>query len=175
MRPVDLTEVKAKIDIEYKIIDKNEIIDYYEELNFNLKNTFKEKVKRDEIGIFAYFKNHIVGYVWISFSKKTELLSINPIIELQQNQAYIYYCHTFEHYRGKNIYPYLLFIASKYAFTRKNMKKILIDTSPDNIASQHGIKKIGFKERYIVSILRLFGYIVSKKRSSNVEQFSTPG
>jgi ribosomal protein S18 acetylase RimI-like enzyme len=154
---------KAIIPFDHTFIIKTTDLDSIKGLTKEKINIFRSKLTNGDIGIIALENNNCIGYAWASISKNRNNQLDNPVIELKKNNAYIYYCHTILDYRGRGIYPQLLSLLAIKLF-KEDIIEIIIDTSPNNVASQRGLLKVGFHEIYRAKILRLFGLVVWNKK-----------
>ena len=89
-------------------------------------------------------KNKITGYYFMCKISDFKPYPYNKLSLFQGEKShYIFFCHTFSEYRGKNIYPYVLTQICKDV--EKNSGVAFISTDIDNIPSQKGIEKAGFR------------------------------
>lgn len=153
-----LSLVDPRINVSYtwtREDNYDQVLAFREE---NVAKSFKSMLDVGQKGIFAIHRGRTVAHCWALTAKNVEPGSrVNGLISLREDEAYIHFCHTDRNYRGNNIYPFLLSVLSKHLFEVEKMKAIFIDTSLDNIASQKGIRKVGFQERYLITTLRLVG------------------
>lgn len=70
-------------------------------------------------------------------------------------------CYTYESFRGKSIYPYMLQKASIDALQKNDEVYVLV--SPDNISSIKGIEKSGFILLCNIQAIRIGYFFVLKK------------
>ncbi len=70
-------------------------------------------------------------------------------------------CYTYESFRGKSIYPYMLQKTSIDALQKNNEVYVLV--SPDNIPSIKGIEKSGFILLCSIQAIRIGYFFVFKK------------
>ena len=163
---LSLREVIPKIDISWTWIDKDNyarVLDFREE---RIAESFRNMLKAKQKGIFAIHQNDYIAHCWayIGMGILDKNIETNELIKIQKGEAYIYFCHTAHNYRGNNIYPYLLYLMSKHLFEVEGVSRVFIDTNVDNTASQSGIKKAGFHERFLVKRLRLLGITIINRR-----------
>lgn len=154
------SEYMASINFDYKFVSSISDLNNITNLAAGEKAIFSTKLNNGEIGIFALIENDFIAYAW-SKQPGVYYQNDNPLISLSESEAYLYYCHTVENFRGYGIYPRLLILLSEKMF-KSGVKVIYVDTSPINIASQRGIGKVGFKKMHTIRILRLFGITVKK-------------
>lgn len=89
-------------------------------------------------------KNNITGYYFVCKILDFKPYPYNKLPLFQGDKShYIFFCHTFSEYRGNNIYPYVL--TQIYEDVRKNSGLAFISTGVNNISSQRGIEKAGFR------------------------------
>jgi len=148
--PKMIAPVVPKIDIRYvKVQTISELNRYKHD-----ENSRKEFVKFKYFlkhGVRIYLAKHnknIVGYYLLADLDKFKpyLYNNHPIFQSSKRRYYIFHCRTFEQYRGNRIYPYMLTVMCGDVFSENKNSIIFISTSADNIASQKGIEKTGFKK-----------------------------
>lgn len=83
--------------------------------------------------------NQLLSYGWINPTENHLLGELNLMMHIT-NCEVLYDFNTFEKYRGRNYYPYLL-----QKISERNSKSKLIYSFPGNIASVKGITKAHFK------------------------------
>ena len=89
-------------------------------------------------------ENNITGYYFVCKISDFKPYPHNKLPLFQGDKSYyIFFCHTFSEYRGKNIYPYVLTQICKDIV--KNSGVAFISAGIDNIPSQKGIEKAGFR------------------------------
>lgn len=155
----NLSQVNPKIEIDWIWINDTNFMKVLAFREESVSRAFKKILKTgQEKGIFAIYQNQAVAHCWARIGKNTvNNTKMHDLISIQNKDAYIHFCHTDCNYRGNNIYPFLLYVLSKYLFEVEKVNTIFIDTSIDNISSQKGIEKVGFREKYLIKRFQLFG------------------
>lgn len=132
--PVE-TSLKEKIEI-CPIKDGRDV----EQLrDIQVKNAFEKMKKNGQICIGAYVNGKLAGHA----------ACILPEIEYGpfrvKESAYIHYCYVDPEWRGFGIYPNMLSWIVKMVLDKYHIPRVTITTSEENVASQNGLKKIGFR------------------------------
>lgn len=86
------------------------------------------------------FENVLASYGWINPTGKHNIGELDLPMDLGNNIDSLYDFYTFEAYRGKGLYPYLL-----QKICTRNKKVKLIYVFPSNTSSVNGIKKAEFQ------------------------------
>ena len=158
-------EVQSKLPVCQEPITQDNYKRVIEVINLeSYKESFKKMLDQGQIGIFAIYNNRAVGYNWAYIGRVYNKISkkrADDLIKLKNDKALIHFCRTAEDYKGNKIYPFLLSKLSKILFSKYNIKNIYIDTDIENIPSQKGIEKAGFRKIYLVKRLKLLGFFIS--------------
>ena len=145
---MDIPVIHPRIAIKYMIIsNKNKLEILSNNINFR-KNLIKFKYFIDKgciIYLAIHNNNDIVGYYIISrlCEYKPYLYLNNPLFE-GDNKYYIFFCHTFYEFENNGIYSYILTQICNDVI-RDTDTEVFISSDAENIASQKGIEKAGFK------------------------------
>jgi hypothetical protein len=84
--------------------------------------------------------NEVMSYGWYNNSGAHYLGELDLMMNLSQEYSVLYDFHTYEQYRGKGLYPYLL-----QCICRRDDTNKIIYAFPENIQSCKGILKANFK------------------------------
>jgi len=152
-----IKKINPDIECELKEIrDFNDLEKYKQNISPIDFAKFNIFLRHGCVGYFARNGEELVSIGWLADPKKYIHSPYLKVLFENCNDKmchYIFYCHTFEKYKGKNIYPYIL----SYIINKHKNEDIYIDTDLLNIPSQKGIEKVGFEFKYVLSYLRLFG------------------
>ena len=107
--------------------------------NERVKDAFQKMEKSGQICIGAYIDGKLVGHAACILPEK-EFGSFKV-----KNSAYIHYCYVDPQWRGYGIYPNMLSWIVRKVLEVYEIPRVTITTSPENIASQKGLMKIGFR------------------------------
>lgn len=124
---------------EYEILTKEKCYQVMEIREKNVEKTFEE-ICDTQIVLLAKYDGKIAGHAVLKFSKD------NYLGKHWFDDAYIHYCFVSPAYRGKNIYPYMMANLSDIAFKQYEIKEIYGGANKNNISSQKGIQKVGYKK-----------------------------
>jgi len=160
-----LKQVHPILPAHQELITQNNYQKVLEIINIkNYKESFKKNLEEKQIGMFAFYQNQAIGYSWAHvgsiFNKINSNKKIDNLIKLKNDESFIHICRTGEKFRGKKIYPFLLYELANILFSEHKTKKIFIDTDIKNIPSQKGIEKIGFKKIYLIKRFCFLGFFL---------------
>jgi hypothetical protein len=112
-----------------------------EEYKFDFdKLDYENRFLENHIICVLEFEGNLACYGWINPIGKQSIGELNLAMDLGSNIDSLYDFFTFDQFRGKGLYPYLL-----QKIVSRNNKAKLIYVFPSNISSVKGIKKAGFK------------------------------
>jgi RimJ/RimL family protein N-acetyltransferase len=149
--PVQINLVTPKIETHHIKIRDIDKLWKYAQITDELKKEytkFKYLIEHGVIIYLARYKSNIMGYYLVTDLDifRPYLYNNHPLFESPKRRYYIFHCHTFERYRGNSVYPYMLTVISRDIFNINKNSVIYVSTSVNNIPSQRGIKKAGFKK-----------------------------
>ena len=133
----------------------SDVLDFQDFQHPRYKPAFEGFLRRGDTGYFAYLKGKCVHRSWVvNMPTKVHLHPMLPR-QLNEREAFIHYCETAPHARGRNIYPAVL---SKIAEDfKKDGRTLMISANAKNSSSIKGIVKSGFREKERTRIIVLFG------------------
>jgi hypothetical protein len=125
------------------------------------KIDYEKRFSEGHIFCVLEFEDKLASYGWINPNGKHTLGELDLVMDLGNKTESLYDFHTFEEFRGRGLYPFLL-----QKIVVRNKKAKLIYVFPSNLSSVKGIKKAGFKflgnlrgynkERYYALIKRIW-------------------
>jgi len=140
--------ISPKIQTELKVICSLGEFEKYASIEEKLaknRTKFKYFLKHKCRMYIALHKNNVIGYYFVCKISDFKPYPYNKLPLFQGDKSYyIFFCHTFSEYRGRNIYPYVLTQICKDIV--KNSGVAFISADVDNISSQKGIEKAGFRK-----------------------------
>jgi hypothetical protein len=144
----------------YKEINQFSEVEKYK-VDFN-KADYESRFLHGHIFCVLDFEEGLASYGWINPSGKHTLGELDLDMDLGNKIDSLYDFYTFEEFRGKGLYPFLL-----QNIVSRNQKAKLIYVLPSNISSVKGIKKSGFqflgnlkgynKQQYTTLIKKVWG------------------
>jgi GNAT superfamily N-acetyltransferase len=114
----------------------------------------ERSVKGDTI-LVAYFQRNPVAYLFAA-TTDTWVDEIDDWFHIAPYEVYLYDAHTLPEYRGRRIYPFLMYSAADY-FRRKTFHHAMIFSTARNVGSVKGIERCGFKCYEFVKYRNLLG------------------
>lgn len=167
----DLLERKTKISCKVLFIDESNytrVLDMRDDCIVE----FKKMLQDGHLGVFAEVEGKIVSHAWLQICKDSRNKYNRAYGKLKDNEAIIHFCNTSTEYRGKGIYPLLLYKIGNIYFHKYPTGVLYISTKPNNNSSQKGLKKVGFKYLEDRLILRIFKYINIILKFNNVNNIA---
>lgn len=139
LRPECLIPVEAslKAKIEIRPIKAGRDVEQLREIQ--VKNAFEKMEKNGQICIGAYVNGKLAGHAACILPE----MEYGPFIV--KESAYIHYCYVDPEWRGFGIYPNMLSWIVKMVLDKYDISRVTITTTEENVASQNGLKKIGFR------------------------------
>lgn len=145
----DIKECNCKVEeIHFsRITDRNcEIIS--EIRDDRVANAFRNMYLNGEYCLGAFSGGKIIAHCSLILPENCK----NQMVV--KDSGYIHYCYVAPEYRGKNVYPKMLWELMKQTHEQHGINRFSIHTSPDNYASQRGIYKVGFAgEKNHISVI----------------------
>lgn len=108
-------------------------------------------------GFVAYSESRFAHIVWVYYPGDP-----NRFINLKPKEAEIKFGWTPLLFRGHNVYPKVVEFICNY-LKEKGYERLYGFIVEDNLASMHGLKKVGFEENGHKILLKLLGFQISPR------------
>jgi hypothetical protein len=119
----------------------------------------RERLSREDLCYVAYLQGKLAHYSWVQRSGKHDIEPAATVHDVAAGEIWIYHCETAPWARGNRIYPFVLStIVSDHI--RQGFGGARIYTTGDNIASQKGILRVGFRQYAVLRVLRLGKWVI---------------
>ena len=152
--PIEEIEPKIKVTIRAAVEDDLEKFKgIVNERKFKL---FRKRFKKDRICFIALDQEKIAYFGWISFDDEYESI-FQIMVKVNDKEAYWFDCHTTPQYRHNGLHSAVTAKALIY-LKDKGCKKVLTHVMKDNIYSRKAFEKVGFKEKRMVTLIKLFNF-----------------
>lgn len=141
----NLLYVKFKENISVNFINRcnaKDILDYRDE---QVHDTFVKMLKENQLGLYVKYNGKVIGHAWCIVNKDINI--VNDLFLMSQKTAMLHFCNVKEVFRGKNIYPYMLCNLITCVKEKFDIDNFYIWTEQDNLSSQKGLMKLGFKKK----------------------------
>lgn len=112
----------------------------------------RTRLQRGDRCSCVYRDAELVHFSWAQFVGSHRILPAARTVEMRQGQVCMYHCFTAASARGHGLYPSTLALLLRDSFS-VGATLGWIYTTKDNVASQRGIEKAGF--RYIAKVRAL--------------------
>ena len=149
-------------EVEVKRVDSSNVEDA---LGYEPKHkveTFKKFLSLGDWGYYAYLDGRWTHRSWVTFGpKKVDRWSGISPMNLCANEAFIHWCETATWARGRGVYSAVLSEIVEDCLNDK-CQNIYISTNQENIASQKGILRAGFRESEREKIILFLGVRIRK-------------
>ena len=120
------------------------------------RSIIEERLARGEKIFIAYHQNSPVAYLFAA-ANDCWIGEIDDWLVVARNEIYLYDAFTSPEYRGRGIYPFLIYRAVDY-FRKKSYRYIMIFATASNCESIRGIEKCGFRCYEIVNYRNFLGW-----------------
>lgn len=149
----ELIDIKLKLPINIEHINCENYTQVSKLREKSVSIHFKNMLEKHQLGIFAIDNEAPIGHAWGIVN--TNLSAVNNMFIMKENTAMIHFCYVAQERRGKNVYAYLLSSLIKQIQDECGIKEFYIFTDCNNIESQKGLSKVGFKK---VQEIRFYFY-----------------
>ncbi len=156
----NIVEICPSIPLEYMVISNSEQLNKFSEDEGVKKNAIKLKyfIENKCTLYLAIHNNNAAGhYIVCKLSDFKPYLYLNNYLFNLDNNYYIFFCNTFDKYKRKGIFSYILTQICKDIL--KNENRIFISSDIRNISSQKAIEKVGFTRLGILNYVNLFPFV----------------
>lgn len=154
----DMIQVKSNLNLTYKTISEENILEVAKLRNNSRLREFKKNIKQKSIGIAAYKDDSIVGYGWIKWEG-----CYDNFFHITGDKGYLASFFVAPEYRGNGIYPCIIQELIKKTNKLYGAEYFLIGIQKENKASINGALKVGFSYLKHVNFLRAFKVTIPKK------------
>lgn len=127
-----------------------------EKVMYQGRDSIHEKFLKGDRCFIAEAGGEIAHYTWVSLSEEY-LPSIERTMKLGKNEAYIYNVRTLPKFRNQGMFSFVLNNSCE-KLNKAGYVKIWVSILSDNILSQKGFEKAGFKKFQEIGYLRIFGF-----------------
>jgi len=103
------------------------------------------------------------GHAWMARDRR-----VAGYFSVQADEAFIHFCHVDPTCRGRSLYAHMLVDMARRAFAQAGTRRVLIDTAVDNISSQRGLQKAGFRPVASGIFVQLGGRLLSSRLSGDL-------
>jgi len=156
--------ISPKVPVQFKVIlsegDLNKFTRFPEIRSHFWK--FKDLLNRGSQLYLAFVAGNLAGHYLVTdlTKHKPYLFNYHPAFGVDSSY-FIFYCRTFERYRNNMLYSYALTHICKNIVS--DGKSVLISADSDNVSSQKGIEKAGFKKIGSLRYIQLFQFVLHSK------------
>ena len=160
---VDLTSgslppCEARLTVDYKLLDAAAWSEQTDVDHVTDRSLFKARFERGELIWTAHGDGgRIVSYCWVT-RKPVDIGEISCSINPRADEIYLYDAFTFAEFRGRNLYPSLMYRILEHS-RESGLRRALIFVMSDNVASIRGVLKAGFREFQRVTYYNFVGFV----------------
>lgn len=160
----ETSKISPRVPVQFNIITTEDELTKYEGYSEIRKYLWKFKYFIDK-GCqlyLAFVAGNLAGYYLVADLKKYKPYLYNNHLLFQADSSYfIFYCRTFEKFRRNGIYTYMLTNMCRNLLPKPG--SVFISTDLDNVFSQNGIEKTGFKKIGSLKYIQLFQFVLFSK------------
>ena len=117
---------------------------------------FRKRFKKNRICFIALDQNKITYFGWISFEDEYET-NCQIKVKVNEKNTYWFDCYTVPEYRQNGLHSAVTTKALMY-LKDKGCKKVLTLVMKNNIYSRKAFRKVGFEEKKIVTLIKIFNF-----------------
>ena len=152
--PIEEMEPKIKVTIRAAVED--DLGKFKGIVNERKIKLFRKRFKKDRICFIALDQEKIAYFGWISFDDEYESI-FQIMVKVNDKEAYWFDCHTIPEYRRNGLHSAITAKALIY-LKDKGCKKVLTHVMKNNIYSRKAFRKVGFKEKRMVTLIKIFNF-----------------
>lgn len=143
-------------DIALEPISENNIEDVTSLFPREKVPIFREKLMKGCIGVFARHDSRVVGYQWRKDYDVARTVKVDGYIPLKGRFSHLHFARVSDVIRGRGILSCMMAYLVSNALDRGYVD-IYTDCELDNPAANRGVMKFGFKEKFRLVVVNLFG------------------
>jgi len=151
-----IKKIEPKIKVTVRAATEDDLDKFKGIVNERKIKLFKKRFKKDRICFMALDQEKIAYFGWISFDDEYESI-FQIIVKVNDKEAYWFDCHTIPEYRRNGLHSAITAKALIY-LKDKGCKKVLTHVMKNNIYSRKAFKKVGFKEKRMVTLIKIFNF-----------------
>ncbi|MDH4211004.1 MAG: GNAT family N-acetyltransferase [candidate division WOR-3 bacterium] len=146
----EISIVRPSVTVKVSICDRPSEVDI-----LNASAVAARSARGDKIFV-AHHQGILVAYLFAT-TKECQVGEIDDWLDVEQKEVYLYDAYTRPGFRGKGIYPHLITKATEY-FRNESYGRAMIFSTKDNLSSNRGIERCGFKLYETVHYRNLMGW-----------------
>ncbi len=136
-------EVKPRVAAIFGRVESEDITAFAAAIGPGAEVEIRRRIERGRRCYAAWVGGRLAAYGWVSFDEEF-IGELRLELELRPGEAYIWDCVTLPEFRQKHLYSALLvYIVGE--LRREPFCRIWIGANLDNLASQKGISRAGFR------------------------------
>jgi len=155
--PENIPKLPCKCEV-LDPVDLSRIADI-RSLSTNKIAQFRRRFERGDCCFIASHNEQAVHYAWVQTSGRHPIHPAKRSWTVKSREAWIYDCRTSDWARGNSVYPFIL-TNILINLRSQDYSCAWIYTTKQNIASQRGIMKAGFRLTYKLFCLELAGKVL---------------
>jgi len=153
---IPIQEIEPKIKVTTREAAEKDLEKFKEIVNERKIELFRGRFKKDRICFIALDKKEIAYFGWISFEDEYET-NCQIRVKVKDKEAYWFDCYTIPEYRHNGLHGAITIKALIY-LKDKGCKKVLTLVMKNNIYSRKAFRKVGFKEKKMVTLIKIFNF-----------------
>jgi hypothetical protein len=158
--PTVLTDVDCQINIHRSEELNNLVLDCDPAL-------VRSRMERGDRCVTVHLKGRLAHVSWVQTDGEHRIFDAGKRSTVCPGDYWIYHCHTEQYARGHHLYPLVLTIILRQ-MNSAGFKRAWIYTTKDNVTSQKGIVRAGFKLRQRLLSMVMAGRFVLPLSPSTV-------
>ena len=151
-----IEEIEPKIKVTIRTAVEDDLDKFKGIVNEKKIKLFRKRFKEDRMCFIALHQEKIVYFGWISFDDEYESI-FQIMVKINDKEAYWFDCRALPIYRRNRLHSVVTAKVLIY-LKDKGFKKVLTHVMKDNIYSRKAFKKLGFKEKRMVTLIKIFNF-----------------
>jgi len=151
-----IKKIEPKIKVTIRAATEDDLDKFKGIVNERKIKLFKKRFKEDRICFMALDQGKIAYFGWISLDDEYESI-FQIMVKVNDKEAYWFDCHTIPEYKRNGLHSAITAKALTY-LKDKGCKKVLTHVMKNNIYSRKAFRKVGFKEKRMVTLIKIFSF-----------------
>lgn len=142
--PADIVEPTVGLEIEIVEVTRENVARIAEMRSASHVLRFGGFLDDGQVGVYAVHRGQVVGHGWAVVCSQPRC-RVNGYIDIARGEALLHFCSVLREQRGKGVYKAMLVGLARLLFSRRAVRRVLVDADSYNIPSLRGIAATGFQ------------------------------
>ncbi len=150
-----ITDLEPGLPVHFAHLDSGDVGELAQAMNQEPRAVLQRFEAGRECYAFRDSKSTLAAYAWVSFEEE-EIGEMQLRIQLRPGEAYIWDCATLPAFRQQHLYASLL-VRVTAELRAQGFCRVWIGTAQDNVPSQKGVARAGFRPVADLVVERVIG------------------